>query len=137
MLEMLISFSIFLVIVAFIPMLFRTILDQQSIDKRIQRMEWEVFHSQLKKELRMSDGISIHAKLTLERDGQSIVYEKYGQNIRRRVDLKGHEVVLQKVDQVSYTPIRNGVRIDVRDVFGNDHTATIRSFLNLEENDAK
>lgn len=137
MLEMLISFTIFLVIVAFIPLLFRTILDQQSIDKRLQRMEWEVFHSQLKKELRMSDGISINSKLTLERDGQSIIYEKYGQNIRRRVDLKGHEVVLQKVERVSYTSIRNGVRIDVKDVFGNDHTATIRSFLNLEENDVK
>ena len=30
------------------------------------------------------------------------MYEKYGSNIRRRVDLKGHEIMLQNIKAVKF-----------------------------------
>lgn len=133
LLEMLFAFSIFLVIVAFLPITYRQILDRSPVEIRIQKLEWEVFMSQIKKEVRMSDKIAVrNDRIILERDGSSILYEKYGTSIRRRVDFSGHEIVLQNIAEVRFSEIGNGAMILVRDSRGNEYTGSARSYMVMD-----
>ncbi len=136
MLEMLYGFSIFLIIVAFLPLSFKLIFQNDRLDGRTQNMEWHVFINQLKKEVRLSEEVSIvNGKLILNKDRQEIQYEKYNTSIRRRVNNTGHEVVLQQIDTVQFDDLKDGVRMTVKDKFSQIHSALIYSFLDLEEQD--
>ena len=96
-------------------------------------MEWEVFINQAKKEIRMGEGISVENNtLTFLKSGQSIKYEQYGSNIRRRVGLKGHEIMLQNIKTVTFEPVVNGVEISVQDQFDQSQSQVIRTMV-MEE----
>ncbi len=131
--EMIIAFSAFLFIASFIPLCFRLIYQDGFVEERLQSMEWEVFIGQAKKEIRMGKGIRVeNNQLTFEKNGQSVLYERYGTNIRRRVDLKGHEIILQNIKSVTFEPIVNGVRISVQDRFDQSKSQVIRTMV-IEE----
>ena len=131
--EMIIAFSAFLFIVSLIPLSLRLLYQDGFVEGRLQRMEWEVFIGQAKKEIRMGEGISVeNNRLTFVKNGQSIMYEKYGSNIRRRVDLKGHEIMLQNIKAVTFEPIANGVRISIQDQFDQSESQIIRTMV-MEE----
>ena len=128
--EMIIAFSAFLFIVSLIPLSFRLLYQDGFVEGRLQRMEWEVFIGQAKKEIRMGEGISVeNNRLNFVKNGQSIMYEQYGTNIRRRVDLKGHEIMLQNIKTVTFEPIANGVRISVQDRFDQSESQVIRKMV--------
>jgi competence protein ComGF len=128
--EMIIAFSAFLFIVSFIPLSFRLFYQNGFVDDRLQRMEWEVFIGQAKKEIRMGERIRVeNNRLTFVKNGQSITYEKYGTNIRRKVDLKGHEIMLQNIKEVTFEPIADGVRISVQDQFDQSESQIIRTMV--------
>lgn len=134
MLEMLYAFSIFLLIVSFFPLSFKYIFQNEPLDARAQTMEWAVFINQLKKEVRMSEGMMVAPnRIVLSKNGQAILYEMYGKTIRRRVDTKGHEVVLQKVEIVKFEQITDGVKMTVEDIYHQTHSAAIYSYIELEE----
>lgn len=134
MLEMLYAFSIFLLIISFFPLSFKYIFQNDPLDARTQTMEWAVFVNQLKKELRLSDGMMVSPnRIVLNKNGQAILYEVYGKSIRRRVDMKGHEVVLQQVKSVKFEQIRDGVKMTVEDIYHQTHSAAIHSYIELEE----
>ena len=131
--EMLLAFSIFLTLVSFLPLISRIMLQDQLLENRIQRMEWEVFSAQIKKEIRVSKKITVNNQLLLlEKDGQTISYEKYGTNIRRRVDFKGHEILLQRVSNFRFENIINGVRVYVVDQYGNVYWEEIYAYIQIE-----
>lgn len=133
MVEMLIAFAVFSIIVSFIPMFYRLVLSSHSMEVRIQRMEWEVFISQLRKELQSCDNISGGTdKLVLVNNGEKILIEKYGTNLRRRVNNEGHELMLQKVKSVHFTYLNNGIAITVLDTYQTIHMATIYTIINRE-----
>lgn len=133
LIEMLFAFTIFLTIVSFFPLITRIILQDDDIESRIQRMEWEVFISQIKKEIRTSNKITVaNQKLFLEKDGQVITYEKYGTNIRRRVNNTGHEILIQNVSFFKFEKIINGVYVSVTDKFGQEYIENIRAFIQIE-----
>jgi competence protein ComGF len=133
MLEMLFAFSIFCLIISYVPIFYKIVIHEDSLNRRLQEMEWEVFVSQVKKEIRMSDRLQISgSKLFLEKDGRLILYEKYGDNLRRRVDFSGHEVLLQQVDSIDFKKLHNGVQMTVTDKGGREKTTAIRSFIDME-----
>lgn len=133
MIEIIFSFTIFCTIVSFLPIIFRTILNPNPIDERIQRMEWEVFISQLKMEIQSCDFISGGKnQLVLINDGHEIIFEKYGTNIRRKVDNEGHEIMLQRVRMVEFEQVRNGMTINVEDMGQKSYSSTIYSLIELE-----
>ncbi|PLR76508.1 competence protein comGF [Bacillus sp. V3-13] len=133
MLEMLYAFAVFLIIVSFAPLSYRLILNDDSMASRLQPMEWEVFASQAKKEIRMSERIEIQGdKLFIEKGGSIILYEKYGSKIRRRVDNAGHEILLQNVSTVEFKGLPSGVVILVKDIYGRAYSLSARSFIGLE-----
>lgn len=128
--EMLVAFSIFSIIISFLPMLISTINRDQLLERRGQRLEWEVFISQIKKEIRMSQKVTIsNQRLLLEKDGAVIIYERYGSNLRRRVDYKGHEIILQHVQSFQFEVLLNGVSVKVTDTYGYDYQEEIRLLL--------
>ncbi|UQD52725.1 competence protein comGF [Bacillus methanolicus] len=133
MLEMLFAFTIFCLIISYIPIFYKIVIHEESLNKRLAMMEWEVFVSQVKKEIRMSDRLQISgSKLFLEKDGKLILYEMYGENLRRRVDFTGHEVLLQQVHSIHFQKLHNGVQITVADKRGTEKSTAIRSFIDME-----
>ncbi|MGK4041117.1 competence type IV pilus minor pilin ComGF [Heyndrickxia oleronia] len=82
--------------------------------------EWTLFLIQLRKEMRESDGWDVsNNRLFLKRNNQMIMYEQYGNVLRRRVDSEGHEIVLQNIDQVLFRV--NDLKLQVHIQFINDH----------------
>jgi competence protein ComGF len=131
LIEMLFSFTIFTIIVFFISPIFQMILGNTPQQGRIQDLEWEVFCSQMKKEIRMSTKVQVSANtLILTEDVGTVVYEKYQNILRRRVYMTGHEVLLQNIANVNFTMLKNSIRVAVKDLNGKDYTVTVYSFLN-------
>lgn len=111
--------------------IFQIMLDEKDSEVRIQEMEWEIFCSQIKKEIRMSTRAEVISnRLILAQDSDTILYEKYGNNLRRRVNFTGHEIVLQNVSEFTFTLLNNAVKITVNDTWGNEHSVIAYSFVN-------
>lgn len=135
MLEMLYAFSIFLLVVSFFPLIFKYFMGNDQLEARLKRMEWHVFVNQIKKELRLAEEIIVSDnRLVFTKHGQLILYEKHGTNLRRRVDFKGHEIVLQQVDSFQFSPIRDGVKLTLTDHYDQKYSVLLYSFISLDEN---
>jgi competence protein ComGF len=101
----------------------------------MQAMEWDVFSSQIKKEIRMSTKAQVvNNRLILTEDTGSITIEKYGSILRRRVNNTGHEVYLQNIAEVNFTLLSNTVRINIKDLNRKEYMINIPSFLNWNGN---
>lgn len=134
MLEMLYAFSIFLMIISFFPLSVKYFLENDQLEAKLKKMEWHVFVNQLKKELRLAEGLTIYEnRILFNKQGQVILYEKYGANLRRRVDLKGHEVVFQEVDSFQFSHIHGGVKLTLNDMYGQSYSVLLYTLINLEE----
>lgn len=130
MLEMLFSFSIFCLIASFLPLMFTIMFNYESVEGSIQKMEWELFVSQLKKEVQSSDTAEVvNGELTLFHGTQKTSFQQYRNLMRRRVDDRGHEVVLQNVEQVIFEKKGSSISVEVNDRFGKNHHATIFLFI--------
>ncbi|MEH7013929.1 competence type IV pilus minor pilin ComGF [Neobacillus niacini] len=130
LLEVLFAFSIFMTIVFFMAPLLQIILDNKDSNGRLQEMEWDVFSSQVKKEIRISSKAEvISGRLVLTNNNDTINYEKYGSNIRRRVNSSGHETLLQNVSSVTFTRINNSVKIIVKDAWGKEYNVVVQSYI--------
>ena len=70
----------------------------------------------------------ISGRLVVTNNNETIYYEKYGSNIRRRVNSTGHETLLQNVADVTFTRVQNTVKIIVIDVWGKEY-CVVYSFL--------
>ncbi|WP_404329261.1 competence type IV pilus minor pilin ComGF [Mesobacillus maritimus] len=131
--EMLIAFMAFCMLASFFPLAIQTVASHKYLDQRNQRLEWEVFLSQVKKETRLSSQVTVLGdKLLLQKNGDTILYEKYGSNLRRRVNYTGHETLLQNVASVRFIKTTGGFSIYVQDLEQIEYSATIRSFISLE-----
>lgn len=136
MLEMLYAFSIFLLVISFFPICIKYLLDHEQLEAKTKRMEWYVFVNQLKKELRLAEEIVVtDDRLFLRKHGQDILFEKYGENLRRRVDYRGHEIVFQKVDAFKFSPLQNGVKLTLIDYYNQSYSASLYSYINLGKDD--
>lgn len=108
----------------------------QNIEAKnsIQGIEWDVFCSQIKKEIRVSSRADVIAgRLYLTKDSDTIIYEKYGSNLRRRVNSTGHEILLQNVAEVTFTVVSNSVKIVVKDVWGKEYSFIAYSLMNWNQ----
>lgn len=134
MLEMLFSFTLFCLFTSFLPPLFQILFADHSIEARIQRMEWEVFVSQIKKEIQTSDDINIvNSQLVLLDGEEMITFQKYGSQIRRLVNMRGHEIVLQNVASVQFEKRGRNVSITVVDIYEHSNMTTIYPFIVMEK----
>jgi competence protein ComGF len=117
-------------IVFFMFPVIQIILDNKDSNGRLQNMEWDVFCSQIKREIRISTKAEvISGTLVLTLNNEKISYEKYGSNIRRRVNSTGHETILQNVSLVTFTRINNSVEIFVKDVWEKEYSVVVQSYI--------
>jgi competence protein ComGF len=106
-------------------------LGNNNFQERRQELEWEVFCSQMKKEIRMSTKVQVSgSSLILTEDVGTVVYEQYENVLRRRVNLTGHEVLLQNISNVNFTLLKNSINVAIKDLNGKDYTVMVYSFLN-------
>jgi competence protein ComGF len=131
--EALIALMVFCILMAFLPLGIRTVLSDEYLNRRIQRLEWEVFNSQIKKEVRVSHQVTVqNNKLLLQKNGDTILYEKYGTNIRRRVNFSGHEILLQNVASVQFRTLPQGYSLEVIGTDGEEYETNVRAFIPIE-----
>ncbi|MFZ7945380.1 MULTISPECIES: competence type IV pilus minor pilin ComGF [Bacillaceae] len=131
LIEVLIAFSIFSTIIFFMSPIFQILLNTKSNDSNLQAMEWEVFSSQIKKEVRLASRADVSSgRLILTKGSEIIQIEVYGTNIRRRVNSTGHEIMLQNVSQSSFSVTNNVVKINVTDIRGKEYAITCYPLIN-------
>ena len=131
LLEVLIALSIFSVIALFMSPIFQIILNNKDSQAELQAMEWEVFCSQMKKEIRLSTKAQVvSGRLILTKDADTIQYEKFGSNLRRRVNSTGHEILLQNVSEYSFSILNNSVKVMVKDLSGKEYSMVAFSLVN-------
>lgn len=130
MLEMLFSFSVFCMVASFLPLMFNIVFHNQSIDGRIQEMEWALFVNQLKKEIQASDFVDVvNGELALINGEEVVTFQKYNALLRRRVNGKGHEVVLQNVKNIRFQKIGKAIHIEVVNNFEHRNEVVIYPFV--------
>jgi competence protein ComGF len=72
-------------------------------------------------------------KAILKNDNdETVIYEKYGSNLRRRVNFTGHEIVLQNVDQYIFSLQRNAVKVTVKHLNGKVQSFIGYSLINRD-----
>jgi competence protein ComGF len=131
LIEALFAFSVFTIIVFFITPTLQIMLNNKNSQPRIQEMEWEVFCSQIKKEIRMSTRAEVvSGRLVLTEAPDTILYEKYGNNLRRRVNYTGNETLLQNVSEFTFTILNNAVKVTVKDLWGKEYSVVIYPLIN-------
>lgn len=129
MLEMLLSLMLFLVIASMLPIGMKIILDDRLTETGISRMEWAVFSSQIKKEIRTADQLTVQPdKLMMKVNGQTVLYERYASSMRRRVNYQGHELLIQNLSSFKFEKMIDGVLIEAVDLNGTDYYVTVRQF---------
>lgn len=132
LLEALLGLAAFSMMAALLPLSVQVISNIDDIKPRLQAMEWEIFSTQIKKEIRMSEKIEpMTNRLVLTKDSESILYEQYENKLRRKVNGTGNEVLLQNVNHVQFDKIKNGVLIKVEDIWRNHYSFEVQTFIQL------
>ncbi|MDR6998727.1 competence type IV pilus minor pilin ComGF [Neobacillus niacini] len=133
LIEAIFALAIFSILVFFMAPLMQIILNNKAIQGEDQPMEWEIFCSQLKREIRTYSRVEvISGKLILTKDAETVQYERYGNNLRRRVNNSGHEIVLQNVSDAAFVLLNNAVKVYAKDVWGKEYSVVIYSFINWD-----
>ncbi|WP_341356586.1 competence type IV pilus minor pilin ComGF [Rossellomorea sp. y25] len=119
LIESLLSFTIFCMISLCIPLIMNGFSTIKNDLVPPHYYEWNLFNESLRYELWRGESVEITPdKISFMVNGESISYEKYNQSLRRRVNNRGHEVVLQAVDSFSFASIIQGVHLDLEFVGG-------------------
>jgi competence protein ComGF len=130
--EALLGLSAFCLLASLLPIFFQVLNNINHGNSRLHAMEWEVFSNQIKKEIRMSQRINPQVnKLFLTKDTDIILYEQFGTNLRRRVNLSGNEILLQNVKSVRFESIKNGVIVEVENSWKRKYSFTARVFIDI------
>ncbi|MFD0827605.1 competence type IV pilus minor pilin ComGF [Neobacillus sp. M.A.Huq-85] len=130
LIESLFALAIFSILVFFMAPLMQIVLNNKAIQGEDQPLEWEVFSSQLKREVRSYMKVEVlSGRLFLTKDAETIQYERYGTNVRRRVNSTGNEIVLQNVSDVVFVLLNNAVKVTVKDTWGKQYSIVIYSFI--------
>lgn len=114
--EMLLSISLFSLLIIYltnmVPLLRYHVYSGEITDQ----MQWDMFINQVKRELRESDKIELtwsYSRILFWKDGINTLYERHGNRIRRRVESKGHQLILFHIKTFNYEKIPHGIKIIV------------------------
>ncbi|WP_409270642.1 competence type IV pilus minor pilin ComGF [Neobacillus sp. SCS-31] len=132
--EMLIALGAFCIIAyLLLPSILVIASNKSHAGHRLQEMEWDVFFNQAKKEVRMSSSAEVvSGRLIMKNGKDTIIYEKYGNLLRRRVNVSGHEVLIQKIASASFSRDGQTITIFLKDLNGKEYRGSIHSFVNWE-----
>ncbi|MFI8685378.1 competence type IV pilus minor pilin ComGF [Rossellomorea sp. NPDC077527] len=114
LIDSLLSFSLFCMISFSLPLIMKgfSVIKNELIPPRYY--EWNLFNESVRNELKKADQVEVlPGQISFVIDGDTILYEQYDQSIRRRVNNRGHEIVLQEVGQFAFASIQGGVHLDL------------------------
>ncbi|MDM5359678.1 competence type IV pilus minor pilin ComGF [Peribacillus sp. ACCC06369] len=130
MIELLFSLMILMTTSLFVLQLFSIIHTQmRSIDK-LHPKEWEVFTMQMKQEVRSSKVQDVMGnKLYLLSGEQLSSIEQYEDKVRRRVNGKGHEVILQNISEFQVEKDGSVIVLNITDKAGTTFSRRFHPFF--------
>ena len=133
LIEMLISYLIFLLIVCSIPFLFKIIHEWTTPKHHFNQFEWQLFIEQSKIEIKESEALNVTNSLLkfTKNNGEFVTYEMYTDKIRRKVNGSGYEILLQDIRSVNFIVEKNGVTIICRDMENNQHSIRISALTDI------
>jgi competence protein ComGF len=116
LLEVLVSFSLILILTAFFPLLLKNLSLLTEKGNGIHPLELEVFIQQATREVRTAKRVSVEGNVMviINQADQRVTYEYFQKNIRRRVNGTGHEILLHGVESISFEEVRNGAVFRVK-----------------------
>ncbi|MED3744515.1 competence type IV pilus minor pilin ComGF [Peribacillus psychrosaccharolyticus] len=131
--ELLVSLSIFLAISSLILQMLTNVHTSLRTDVGINPKEWEIFLNQFKRQVYLSTDQKVSGnKLYLTvKNNEIVLFEQYGDKLRRRVNGTGHDVVLQNVSRLSMKKEGKVIVIEVTDKGGKLYTRSITPYINL------
>jgi competence protein ComGF len=113
-------------ILSFYPLIIQAFKQMDHAFMPEVNYEWNLFLIEMRQEIMNSTGCTAGGThLTLTVNGESVTYEQYANSVRRRVENSGHEVVLQKVETVSFIPDPTGFNVLVTFQDGRDRAAHV------------
>lgn len=132
LIESLIVLMVFSACAAFMPLLYEGADRTIQAAKAEKNIEWELFIIQLRNEMQMSQNWQLtETNLTYLAAGSTDVVvsiSQYRDKIRRQVQGKGHEILLQNVKTASFSSKGGKVYIHVTFSNGEQEGASIYSF---------
>jgi competence protein ComGF len=112
LLHALFTLGVFLLIATCMPPIITGITLIESKLDPSKEYEWNLFSHQFRLELRGAKNIKVtDSSITFMKNGEEILYEKYGDYVRRRVDRRGHEIVLGPLDALDLNTAKSGIEI--------------------------
>lgn len=133
LIELLVSLSIFLAISSLILQMLTNVHTSLRTDVGINPKEWEIFLNQFKRQVYLSTDQKVSGnKLFLSvKNNEIVLFEQFGDKLRRRVNGTGHDVVLQNVSRFSVKKEGKLIVIEVTDKGGKLYTRSITPYINF------
>lgn len=133
LIELLVSLSIFLAISSLILQMLTNVHTSLRTDVGINPKEWEIFLNQFKRQVYLSTDQKVSGnKLFLSvKNNEIVLFEQFGDKLRRRVNGTGHDVVLQNVSRFSVKKEGELIVIEVTDKGGKLYTRSITPYINF------
>ncbi len=130
LIDSLLLLQIFMMVALLFPLIIKT---YGMIDNSLapsSTYEWNLMIAQFRDEFLKSEKIEVKDQLVKLTIGNSIIsYEVYGTNIRRRVDLQGHEIVLQDASNIKFEENDSSLYLRVKFENGEERVASFSSSL--------
>ncbi|MDQ0161363.1 competence type IV pilus minor pilin ComGF [Aeribacillus alveayuensis] len=131
--NLLISFSIALLILFSFNVLLSYFLKTSVHSKDLHPYEWKVFLITLQKDLKNANQLQVRSNIITYEDikGRNIMISQYGNVIRYQVEGQGHIVMLQRVKTSHFQQVQHGVSIEIESLKGSFYDAIIRDYKGL------
>jgi competence protein ComGF len=114
LLDALLSFIVFFIISLSFPLIMKGFETIKTDSVPPRYYEWNLFSENLRNEIWNGENIMISPEqISLDKEGERITYERYQNSIRRRVNERGHEVVLQSIHSLTFFEVPQGVKVEV------------------------
>lgn len=114
LLDALMSLLVFSIISLSFPMIMKAFVTIKSESVPPRYYEWNLFSESLRSELWGGVNIMVSPeRFSFEKGGELITYERYQNSIRRKVNDRGHEVVLQSIHSITFSQVPQGVKVEI------------------------
>ncbi|WP_239254169.1 competence type IV pilus minor pilin ComGF [Listeria ilorinensis] len=132
-LEALLSLIITMMILSFIPLFYQEAQKINQLSDLTSENEWLLFRTQFLAELQGAHTIrvSVNAVSFIDQEEKQIVYQQYKNLVRRQVNGRGHEPILQNVQKTHFHEINDEIILAFTSYDGKQHFLRFR-----KENDA-
>ncbi|MGM0844270.1 MAG: competence type IV pilus minor pilin ComGF [Bacillota bacterium] len=121
------TLCLFIMAATCVPVIINAVTFTENGLNPSKEYEWNLFSQQFRQEFLGAKEIKItNTSIVFSKKGEEISYEKYGDFLRRRVNRRGHELVLGPINKIEFSSCTNGVEIAA--IFEEEHQRTGRFF---------